>query len=182
MARERRRPMPTGRAIERAATRRARPAPGAAADQVRALEGRYGREGARERLGVSERTMRRYRAGGQPSRANAERIRREASISPRRETRLRNSGAYVRMSGVIGGGTPGARRSNRRHRTIGDEGLSSVHLSGDQMSEILDAYHAGDYASAEEALRAALAEEYGFPALTFEDLTRLEFLRDDPNA
>jgi hypothetical protein len=179
VARERKRPMAPGEAVQRAATRRARPAGGTSADQVRALEGRYGRAGARERLGVSERTMRRYRAGGAPSRANAAKIQREASISPRREARLRNRGAYVRMSGKIGADTPGKGRRGvgQRHRTIGD--TTAIHLSGDQMAEILDAYHAGDEEGAIEALREALGEEY-FGGVTFDDLTRLEFLRDNP--
>lgn len=181
MARQRKRPIGSGQAIERATTRRARPAPGTSVDQVRELERRYGREGARQRLGVSERTMRRYRAGGQPSKSNAAKISREASISPRREARMRNRGAYVRMSGMIGGGTPGAGRGNRRHRTLGGAGGATIHLSGDQMGEILDAYHAGDTEGALDALRDAMAEEYGFSNITFDDLTQLDFLRDDPN-
>jgi hypothetical protein len=172
-------------AIGQAATRRAHPAPGTTAEQVRQLEGRYGREGARQRLGVSERTMRRYRAGSQPSRQNAERIRREAGISPRREARLRNRGAFVRLSGNVGGGSPGAKRKNTRHRTIGDEGFESIHLSGDQMGEILDAFKAGDDEGALEALQEAIRDTpWGseFGNFEVEALTRLEFLRDDPNA
>lgn len=123
--------------------------------------------------------MRRYRAGGTPSKANAEKIQREAAISPRREARLRNKGAYVRMTGNIGADTPGKKRrgAGLRHRTIGD--TSAIHLDGDQMAEILDRYHAGDEAGAVEALREALGEEY-YGGISFEDLTRLEFLRDDP--
>jgi hypothetical protein len=179
MARERKTPMQPESAVERAVTRRARPAPGSAADQVRAVETRLGRERARERLGVSERTMRRYRAGGTPSKANAEKIQREASISPRREARLRNKGAYVRMTGKIGADTPGKKRrgAGQRHRTIGD--TSAIHLSGEQMAEILDRWHQGDEEGAVEALREALGEEY-YGGITFDDLTRLEFLRDNP--
>jgi hypothetical protein len=172
-------------AIGRAVTRRARPAPGTSAENVRTLEARYGREGARQRLGVSERTMRRYRAGGTPSKANAERIRRQASISPRREARLRNRGAYVRLSGAIGGGTPGARRKNTRHRTIGDEGFESIHLSDDDLREIEDRWLAGDDEGSLEALRDAIRETpWGadFGNFEFDELTSLEFLRDDPNA
>jgi hypothetical protein len=181
MARERRRPMSPSQAISRAATRRARPVPGTAADHARTLEGRYGRAEAARRAGVSERTWRRWKAGGRPSRVNADRLARETRISPRRETRLRNRGAYVRMSAKVGGGTPGARRNNTRHRTIGGQGFASVHLSPAQMAQILDRWEAGDDEGALEALREALADEYGFPSLEFEDLTRLEFLRDDPN-
>jgi len=177
MARERKRPMRPENAVERAVTRRARPAPGSTAEQVQALEKQLGRERARERLGVSERTMRRYRAGGAPSKANAEKIKREAAISPRREARLRNKGAYVRMTGNIGAVSPGKKRGGQRHRTIGD--TSAIHLSGEQMAEILDRYHAGDEEGAVEALREALGEEY-YGGITFDDLTRLEFLRDDP--
>jgi hypothetical protein len=85
------------------------------------------------------------------------------------------------MSGKVGGGTPGAARKHTRHRTIGDRGFESVHLSGDEMARILDRWEAGDDAGALEALQEAVADAYGFPDLTFEDLTRLEFLRDDPN-
>ena len=182
MARERKRPMSPEQAIGRAATRQVRPAPGTSADHVRQLEQRYGRAGARQRLGVSERTMRRYRAGGTPSRSNAERLARQARISPRREARLRSRGAYVRLSGNMGGGTPGAKRRDTRHRTIGDEGMTSIPLTGQEMSDILDAWEAGDDEKALEELRDAIAREYGWSNLTFEDLTRLEFRRDDPNA
>jgi hypothetical protein len=182
MARERKRPMAPEQAIGRAVTRQARPAPTTTPEDIRRLETRYGREGARQRLGVSERTMRRWRAGGRPSQANAERITRQARISRRREARLRNRGAYVRMSGDMGGGTPGARRKNTRHRTVGAEGYSSIHLTPEQMSEILDRWEAGDDEGALEALREAVAEEYGWSTFTFENLTQLEFLRDDPNA
>lgn len=166
MARERRRPMSPQDAIGRAASRRASPAPGTTADHVRELERRYGREGARERLGVSERTMRRYRAGGTPSKSNAERLARQARLSPRREARLRNQGARVRMSGNLGLPDP----RYRRHRTIESE------LTPEQMSEILDAWKAGDDEAALAALQAALGDNY-LRNFTFEDLTRLEFLR-----
>jgi hypothetical protein len=168
MARELRRPMSPESAIGRAATRRARPVPGTAADHVRALEARYGRAGTRERLGVSERTMRRYRAGGRPSRRNAERIAREARISSRREARLRNRGARVRMSGNLG--LDVRDRSYRRHRTI------TVDLTPEQMGEILDAWKAGDDEGALKALHGALDENY-LDNFAFEDLTQLAFLR-----
>lgn len=182
MARERKRPMTGGQAIARGVSGRVRPAPGSTADHIRVLEDRYGREGARERLGVSERTMRRYRAGGEPSKVNAERIRRQASLGRRREARLRNRGAYVRMAGNFGGGTPGARRKNTRHRTIGDRGETSIYLSGEQMGLIVDAWERGEDREALEALRDAVRDEYGWPSFEFEDLTMLQFLRDDPNA
>jgi hypothetical protein len=173
--------MAPGQAIARAASRRVSPAPGDAADHARALEARYGRAEAARRAGVSARTWRRWKAGGRPSRANADRLAREARISPRREARLRRLGAYVQMSGRIGGGTPGAGRKHTRHRTIGARGFDSVHLSGEEMTKILDAWEAGDDQAALEALQEAMADAYGFPDLTFEDLTQLEFLRDDPN-
>ena len=166
MARERRRPMSPEDAIGRAATRQARPVPGTPADHVRELEQRYGREGARERLGVSERTMRRYRAGGTPSKSNAEKLARQARLGSRREARLRNRGARVRMSGNLGP----RERQYRRHRTI------EADLTPQQMGEILDAWKAGDDDAALEALREALGESY-LADFTFEDLTRLEFLR-----
>jgi hypothetical protein len=79
-------------------------------------------------------------------------------------------------------GTPGARRTNTRQRTIGAEGYSSIYLDGEQMAEILDRWEAGDDRGALEALRDAIADEYGWSTFTFEDLTQLEFRRDDPNA
>lgn len=181
MARERKRPMSPEEAIRRALTRQARERPQPADEMARALEERYGRAEAQRRMSVSDRTWRRYRAGGRPSHANAEKLRRETAISQRRESRLRNKGAYVRMSAKMGGGTPGAKRKNVRQRTIGDEGYSSIHLSGEQMSEILDRWETGDDAGAFEALREAVADDYGWATLNFEDITRLEFLRDDPN-
>lgn len=183
MARERRRPMRLTEAIGRAVTRRARPAApeGDSARQARALTDAVGSREAARQLGVSERTLRRWRTGAAPSRANAARLARRESLNSRREARLRNRGAFVRMAGTIGGGTPGARRSNKRHRVIGAEGNQSVHLDGDQMSAILDAWEAGDDQGAVDALRDALADEYDFGAIQFEDLTMLEFLRDDPN-
>jgi hypothetical protein len=178
-------------AIGRAVTRQARPAaaPGTPEAKARALERELGAAEAQRRVGVSSRTWRRWKAGGAPSGRNAaaldtqaEASARRAAISSRREARLRNRGAYVRMAGNMGGGTPGAKRRNTRHRMIGAEGYSSIHLSGDQMGEILDRWEAGDDEAALEALREAVADEYGWSSLTFEDLTLLEFLRDDPNA
>jgi len=193
MARERKRPMSLADAIGRAVTRKARPTPTDTAQRVRALEDAVGRRETARRLEVSDRTLRRWRAGGQPSRAHAaklaeetlrEREVRRQAVSPRRETRLRNRGAYVRMSGKVGGGSPGAKRKNTRQRTIGAEGFESIHLSGDDMSEILDRWEAGNDEGALEALREAIRETpWGsdFGSFEFDDLTRLEFLRDDPN-
>src|SRR6185437_9620304 len=93
-----------------------------------------------------------------PSRRNAERIERAARMSSRREARMRNQGAFVRLSGKVGGGTPGARRKNTRVRTIGDEGFESIQLSGDDMATILDRWHAGDDAGALDALQEAIRE------------------------
>lgn len=190
MARERKRPMSSPSAIGRALSRKARPAvpPGTPEAKARQLEGELGAAEARRRVGVSARTWRRWKAGGTPSvrnaaalSAEAERSARRAAISPRREARMRNRGAYVRMAGRIGGGTPLAGRRNTRHRTIGGEGYASIHLPGEVMGDICDAWHAGDDEAALEALREALADEYGFTNLTFDELTLLEFLRDDPN-
>jgi hypothetical protein len=124
--------------------------------------------------------MRRWRAGGTPSSAHRERLQREASLSPRRETRLRNQGAYMRMTGMIGADSPGKRRrpgEGMRHRTIGDN--TAIHLDGGQMGEILDLYHQGDEDGALEALREALGDAY-YGSITFENLTQLDFLRDPP--
>jgi len=65
----------------------------------------------------------------------------------------------------------------RRNRTIG--GTSPIHIPGDAMSDILDAFEAGDDEAALERLREALDDEY-VGGITFEDLNALEFLRDDP--
>jgi hypothetical protein len=172
MARERRRPMSPENAIARGVTRRASPAPGTIGEQVQALEALYGREGARARLGVHERTMRRYRAGGTPTKANAEKIARQARLASRRgrrgEAQLRNRGAKVRMSGNLG--LNRNQQQYRRHRTI------TVNLTPEQTSEITDLWLAGDDEGAVEALREALGENY-LANFDFEDLTQLEFLR-----
>lgn len=186
MARKRKTPMTPARAIDRALSRQARPA--STDKNMRAMEDRYGRAGAARRAGVSERTWRRWRAGGTPSRANAAKLgdeARAARVNPRREARLRNKGAYLRMTATVGGGTPGARRKNARQRSIGEAGFESIHLSGDQMGEILDRWEAGDDAGAAEALRDAIRETpwgSSFGNFEFDDITSLEFLRDDPNA
>jgi transcriptional regulator with XRE-family HTH domain len=186
MARRLKRPISPQSAVSRAVTRKARPfGTGGAGDQTRRLEAAYGRQGTAERLGVSERTLRRWRAGGRPSRAHAERLAEETrtsaevrrqALSPRREARQRSRGAYVRMSGQIGAGSD---PKYRRRRVIG--ATSPVHLSGDQMAGILDAYAEGDDESAAELLRQALDEEYA-PGASFGDLESLEFLRDDPTS
>jgi hypothetical protein len=184
MARRLRNPISPQSAVSRAVTRKARPfGTGRAADQTRRLEAAHGRQGAAERLGVSERTLRRYRAGGTPSKANAARLAEETRSSPevrrqalgeRRESRMRSKGAYVRMAGQIGaGGDP----RYRRRRVIG--ATSPIHLSGEQMDAILDAYAEGDDLAAAEFLRQALDEEYA-AGTTFGDLESLEFLRNDP--
>jgi len=194
MARNRKTPMSPEQAIARGLTRKARSAPTGTRGNLSALEGAVGRRGLGERLGVSERTLRRWRAGGTPSKRHAEALAREASqarevrrakISPRREARLRNKGAFVRMAGKVGGGTPGARRKNTRQRTVGAAGFESVHLSGEQMADILDRWESGDDAGALDVLRDAVRETpwgSSFGNFEFDDLTMLEFLRDDPNA
>ncbi len=187
MARKRKTPMSGGQAIRRALTRRARPA--SMDQQMKAMEDRYGRAGAAQRAGVSDRTWRRWRTGAAPSKANAGKLAdqaRQAQISPRREARLRNRGAFVRLAARVGGGTPGAKRKNTRQRTIGAEGFESIHLSGDQMSEILDRFEAGDDQGAFDALQEAIRDtpwgsEFGAFDFDKDSITLLEFLRDDPN-
>jgi hypothetical protein len=171
-------------ALERALTGRARPfGAGGAAEDLRRLEAAVGRQEAARRLDVSERTLRRWRAGGKPGRANAERLAevtrtapevRRAAVSEARRKRLRNRGAYVRMTADIGVTRD---PKYRRRRTIGTS--SPVHLSGDQMAAIQDAFDAGDTDGAVDALRDALGEEYA-AGIEFDDVNALEFLRDDP--
>jgi hypothetical protein len=191
MARERKRPISPASALGHGLTRQARPAaaPDSPEAQARQLEAELGAAEAARRVGVSPRTWRRWKAGGQPAGRNAAALGTEASasarrqaIAPRREKRLRTKGAFVRVAGQIGGDTPGGprRRNNTRQRTIGAEG-TSIHLDGGDMGAILDAWEAGDDEGALEALRDALADEYGFTHLSFENLTMLDFLRDDPN-
>jgi hypothetical protein len=180
-----RRGISPGAAVERALTGRARPfGSGGPAENLRRLEAAVGRQEAARRLGVSERTLRRYRAGGTPTRANAARLAevtrtspevRRAAISDARRNRLRNRGSYVRMTADIGvTGDP----KYKRRRTIGTS--SPVHLSGEQMAAIQDAFDAGDTDGAVDALRDALGEEYA-AGITFDDVQALEFLRDDPS-
>lgn len=185
--RERKRPVPRQSAVSRALTRKARPfGTGTSADQTARLTRALGRQETARRLGVSDRTLRRYLAGGTPSKRNAARlaeavrtspeVRRQA-VAPLREARLRNRGAYVRIAGMIGG-SPGGKRKNWRHMTIGEQ--TPIHLSGGQMSEILDAFEAGNDDEALDLLREHVGEAYGFGGIRFEDLTLLEFLRDNP--
>jgi hypothetical protein len=190
MARERKRPMSPETAIGRGLTRHARPpaAPDSPEAKARALGAELGDAEAARRVGVSQRTWRRWKAGGKPAGRNAAALNTEAgrqarrsAISARRAARLRRRGAYVRMSGRIGGDTPGAGRRNTRHRTIGDAGSTSIYLTGDDMAAILGAWEAGDDQGALDVLRDAVADEYGFPNFSFDGLTSLEFLRDDPN-
>lgn len=190
MARERKRPISPAEAIGRGLTRKARPAaaPESPEAKARQLEAELGQAEAARRVGVSDRTWRRWKAGGKPAGRNAAALdteagqaARRAAISDRRESRMRAKGAYVKMAGKIGGDTPGARRRNTRHRSIGGEGASSIHLTGDDMSAILDAWQSGDDDAALDLLRDAVADEYGFSNLAFDDLTMLEFRRDDPN-
>lgn len=116
-------------------------------------------------LGVSQRTVQRWiRAGRLPVRARTggpaelqQRHRawkaspegRRAALSPRREARLRNKGTTIRFLGVI------SISADRRRRS------TSVLLSGDQMSRILDAALAGDDVAAHEALEDAFGESFG---------------------
>lgn len=177
MARERRRPMSSESAIGRAVTRKARPAvaPDTPQAKARQIEGELGAAEAARRVGVSERTWRRWKAGGKPSGRNAtalnteaDRAARRKAVAPRRETRLRRRGARARMSGNLG--LPEARY--RRHRTV------EADLSPEQMGDIIDAWQAGDDDAALAALQDAFGENY-LANFTFEDLTRLEFLRRD---
>jgi hypothetical protein len=90
----------------------------------------------------------------------------------------------MRMTARVGGGRPGARRKDSRTRTIGAEGFEGVHLTGDQMSEILDPWEAGDDTGALDALRDAIRETpwgSSFGNFEFDDISSREFLRDDPN-
>ncbi len=185
MARRLRRPIAPQSAVSRAVTRKARPFAGTTAEQVRQLERALGSQrAAAERLGVSERTLRRYKAGGRPSRANAEKLTEQARTAPEvrrralaqsRESRLRRRGAYVRAAGRI---AVGGDRAYMRRREIGYG--QPVHLSGEQMSPILDAYEGGDDTRALELLQDALSDEYA-PGVILGDLELLEFLRDNPS-
>jgi hypothetical protein len=184
MARKLRRAIAPQQALSRGLTRQARPhGSGRTADEARALERALGRQGAARRLGVSDRTFRRYKAGGTPTKANRARLGEVVRTSPevrrrevgtRREARLRNKGSYVRLTGDVGVGQD---PRYRRRRTIGD--TSPIHIGGPAMGEILDAYERGDEDEALELLREALDDEY-IDNITLGDLQSLEFLRDDP--
>ena len=99
---------------------------------------------------------------------------RRGRVNHRRDTRMRNNGATVRYQGVAGPTTDSPGSSIKR-RNI------DWHLSGDAMSDILDAYYADGEAAAIDALGRAMATEYMGSAQygwTFEgEATNLQFLR-----
>lgn len=115
-------------------------------------------------LGVSQRTVQRWiqrglprksRSGGSEQLANrhqgwkASPEGRKASLSSRREARLRNKGTTIQFLGVI------TISGDRRRRS------TSVPLNGDQTGLILDPLLAGDDAAAHRALEDAFGDRFG---------------------
>ena len=120
-----------------------------------------------ELTGRSERTIRRWAHNdhvpvrGDAAQAFTDAVRqhrdspdyRRGRVNHRRDTRMRNNGATVRFKGVAGpviDSQPGAVKP----RNI------DWHLTGDAMSDILDAYYAGGESAAIDALGRAMATEY----------------------
>ncbi|MEU4954966.1 MULTISPECIES: helix-turn-helix domain-containing protein [Streptomyces] len=139
-----------------------------------------------QRLGVGERTVKNWREGkSKPKAENFEKLQhtvrtspeiRRQALSPLRESRMRNQGSYVRMTAKIGADSPGT-GFNGRTRTIGGDADHPLHLTGEQLSTILDAYANGDDDAALEAFRDAVGDQY-YGGFDFEDVTNLEFIRD----
>lgn len=136
---------------------------------------------AAQQLGVSQRTVRRWlqrdREGRPVASRNTQRLTnaarvqaRRAALSPRREARMRSRGATIRARGNMG---PGAidPRYVRRNRTA-----LLPDASPEFISDLLDAYNAGDDDRALEILNDRFGDEYGVSGWTFEDLSQLDFL------
>lgn len=119
---------------------------------------------AAEALGVSQRTVQRWIQQGLPKRSRTdvpEQLKRRhqawrkgpggrrAAMSTRREARLRNKGTTVNFLGNI------TISADKRKRS------TSVPLSGEQMSRLLDAAMAGDDLAAHEALENAFGDAFG---------------------
>lgn len=151
---------------------------------VRELERALGSKRAvAQRLGVSTRTVERWTTTtGQQRRAirgaNASQVReayakspevRKSSMSRLRGSRMRNKGATLKVKGEIGPVIGG--NDYRRQREV------TVHLSGEAMGRVLDAWSAGDDAGARAALEDALDEEYYTGFKLDDELTELDFLR-----
>lgn len=125
----------------------------------------YGSEGARERLGVSKTTWRRWQSGKQhPSAGNLSKIRgewntpavRRKTVAPRRASKATSNGANVKVSGQVGpyaAYSPGG-SDEPRDRTI------DFDLSGEQMRELYDAYVYDGPDAAHEVLQHFAAVEY----------------------
>jgi hypothetical protein len=177
-------PRPMSNLIGRAITAAAEPSTNVR-DQVAELGGT---RAVAALTGRSERTIRRWAQNNHvPARGDAAQAfdaavtahrdspaYRRGRVNHRRDTRMRNNGATVKYQGVAGPITDSPGSSIKR-RNI------DWHLSGDAMSDILDAYYAGGEAAAIDALGQAMAEEYMGSAQfgwTFgDDATNLQFLR-----
>lgn len=151
-----------------AAIRKSPDRPDTAQSMVRDLYGTAPRGGlntraAAEALGVSQRTVQRWIKTGQlPARSEAaEQLQnthqawkatpeaRQAAMSPRREARLRNKGTTMVFHGMI------AISADKRRRS------TTVDLTGEQMSRILDAALANDDVLAHQELEAAFGSAFG---------------------
>lgn len=124
--------------------------------------GRPNTRAAAEDLGVSQRTIQRWlKADREPSSPAGRQLThqhqswrssaagRAGQINSRREARLRKSGTTIQYKGLI------AISADRRKRN------TSVLLTGEQMSTILDATQAGDDDAALSALEDAFGDVFG---------------------
>lgn len=156
-------PRPIGSLFTRALTRQAPPS-----DQVRdRIAELGGTQAAAAQLGRSERTIRRWAQTGKvPTRGGAadsldQAVQahrgtpqyRQQQVGSRRDSRMRRHGARFTFRGRAGpiNDSPGA---SIRTRTI------DVHLSGEAMADILDAYTARGEAAGLQVLSDAVAREY----------------------
>ncbi|MFF9908788.1 hypothetical protein ACF1HU_35910 [Streptomyces olivaceus] len=166
-------------ALYRGMSRKNDPSKGSAKDMVASAEKVLGskKEVAR-RLGVSERSVQRWAAGGKLRWGNASKLKdfvrndpdmRRAQLSDLREARIRNQGSRVKVSGNMG--VTSAGKKYRRSRAIETE------LSPEAMGEIMDKWLAGNDDEALAALHEALGNEYVSGFELDDVLENLEFLR-----
>lgn len=156
--------------------------------QLRDVIKAHGPEGAREQLGVSKSTWRRWNTGqGGPSKANLGKIAgewdtrpvRAASLPPRRARKAAANGFSVHVHGLVG---PTSDPYYARVRTI------KTTLSPEAAARIMSAYVDRGAAAAEDELREALALEH-FSAnnavhddATLTDLQTVDFKAREPHA
>lgn len=154
--------------------------------QVADLVKAFGKDGAKERLGVSDSTWRRWTSGrGAPSKGNAAKLGeawntrevRAAAIPKRRANKAARNGFAVKLTGTLG---PTADPGYARTRSL------AAQFPAEVAQEIMDAFIEGGPDAAHEAIQEALMEHYygGDPdaGAILEDLTGIQFSARDGEA